>query len=114
MSPTPALDLVTPDARTLLRRVDARIVLLRRAIRHDHGHAAFWSAFGMPAPRAQSERTALRAVANRLHVERATARSRLHGFASLEDQRAFLGDDPARFRDRVLTWLDSLVPVGAT
>src|SRR5262245_57034807 len=83
---------VSLDARTLLRRVDARIVALRRAIRHDHRDDAFFAAFGVPAPEAQCQRATLRMVADLLHVERATSRGRLHGkrFKDLDEQRAWL------------------------
>jgi len=87
-----AVSPVPLDARTLLKRVDARIRTLRRAISHDHGDEPYWQALATDAPSAQSERATLRAVANLLHVERATSRGRIHGtrFASLEDQRAWL------------------------
>jgi hypothetical protein len=83
---------VSLDARSLLRRIDRRIVALRRAISHDHRDAAYWSAVGTTAAVAQSERAVLRMVANLLHVERATNRGRLHGtrFASLDEQRTWL------------------------
>jgi hypothetical protein len=84
---------VSLDARSLLRRIDARIVALRRAIRHDHRDDAFWTAFGVTASAAQSERATLRMVADILHVERATQRGRIHGgkrFATLDDQRVWL------------------------
>ncbi len=83
---------VSLDARSLLRRLDHRIVALRRAIRHDHRDETFWNTFGITAPRAQSQRAVLRAVANLLHIERATNRGRLHGsrFVTLEEQRAWL------------------------
>lgn len=80
------------DARSLLRRINARIAALRRLISHDHRDEAHWSAHGTTAPAAQSERATLRVVANLLHVERATQRGRVHGtrFATLDDQRAWL------------------------
>lgn len=82
------------DARTLLERVNRRIVILRAAIRHDHGDAAYWSAVGMTAAEAQAARAILRMVADLLHVERAHARERLHGarFASLEAQAQWLAE----------------------
>jgi hypothetical protein len=80
------------DARTLLARIDRRIVELRRALGHAHADEAYWEAFGISAPRAQSQRAYLRVVADLLHVERATRRGRVHGtrFATLDDQRAWL------------------------
>lgn len=89
VSPAPVISL---DARSLGKRIDARIVTLRRAITHDHRDEAYWQALATTAPEAQSERATLRAVANLLHVERATSRGRIHGtrFATLDDQRAWL------------------------
>jgi hypothetical protein len=80
------------DLDTLRARVDQRIVLLRTWLSHDHGDEPYWWARRTTAPRTQSERQTLRALANLLHVERATARGRIHGtrFASLDDQRAWL------------------------
>jgi len=80
------------DARSLLRRIDSRIVALRRAIRHAHGDEPYWLVLATTAPLAQGERAILRAVANLLHVERATARGRIHGtrFATLDEQREWL------------------------
>lgn len=80
------------DARTLLARINARIVTLRRALSHDHGDEPYWVAFGSAAAWAQAQRATLRLVANLLHVERATQRGRIHGtrFATLDDQRAWL------------------------
>ncbi|MEO8700500.1 MAG: hypothetical protein ABI867_10675 [Kofleriaceae bacterium] len=84
------LAIVPLTARSLLARVDARIVAVRRAIRHDHRDDAYWSGFGITAREAQSQRAVLRRVANLLHVERANARGKLHGFANLDEQRAWL------------------------
>jgi hypothetical protein len=80
------------DLATLRARVDQRIVLLRTWLSHDHGDEPYWWARRTAAPRAQSERQTLRALANLLHVERATARGRIHGtrFANLDEQRAWL------------------------
>jgi hypothetical protein len=80
------------DARSLLRRVNATIVTLRRALSHDHADATFWAERGITAAAAQAKRRLLRQVANLLHVERASARRRIHGtrFATLEDQLAWL------------------------
>ena len=84
-----AVSSVPLDARSLLQRIDARIRTLRRAISHDHGDEPYWQALATDAPSAQSERATLRAVANLLHVERATSRGRIHGtrFPTLEAQR---------------------------
>jgi hypothetical protein len=80
------------DAKTLLRRVDHRIALLRAWISHDHHDEPYWWARGMTAARAQYDRAMLRRVADLLHVERATRRGRIHGtrFADLDAQRAWL------------------------
>lgn len=80
------------DARTLLARVDDKIVALRRLIRHDHADLAYWTAHGTTAPRARSDRAILRRVADLLHVERAHRRKRLHGtrFSSLDQQHEWL------------------------
>ena len=80
------------DTKTLLARINARIVLLRTWLAHDHGDEPYWWARKATAARAQQERATLRLVANLLHVERATARGRLHGtqFATLEAQQAWL------------------------
>jgi Uma2 family endonuclease len=73
----------------LLTGINAMIVRLRRALHHDHGDEARWTAWGTTAPRAQALRARLRAAANLLHVERATARGRRHGtrFTTLDEQR---------------------------
>jgi hypothetical protein len=80
------------DIKTLLARIDQRLTLLRTWISHDHGDEPYWWARHTTAAYAQSERAVLRQVANLLHVERATARGRIHGtrFATLDDQRAWL------------------------
>jgi hypothetical protein len=80
------------DARSLLLRVDRTIRRYRVALGRDHGDADAWLAFGMAASEAQFWRHALRGLANLLHVERATARGRLHGtrFATVDEQRAWL------------------------
>lgn len=72
--------------------------MLRRAIRHRHDHEAYWSAFGMTPGAAQSKRAILRHVANLLHVERATARGRIHGtrFATLDEQAIWLAEQVNR------------------
>jgi hypothetical protein len=116
LAPETVLEATTPDARALLRRINLRIVAVRRAIRHDHRDEPFWAAFGMTAPQAQAERLRLRAVADEHHVERATARGRLHGtrFKSLEEQRASLPDDLAENRRHTSRFLDGLRPIRAT
>jgi hypothetical protein len=77
-----------------LSRVNALLVRLRRALGWNHGDEARWASWGITAPEAQALRAKLRAIANVLHVERATARGRLHGgtrlFATLDAQRAWL------------------------
>jgi hypothetical protein len=80
------------DAKTLLARINARITLLRSWISHDHQDEPYWWARTSSAPQAQQEREQLRGFANLLHVERATARGRVHGtrFGSLDEQRAWL------------------------
>jgi hypothetical protein len=86
-SPVPAL-----DTKTVLARINERIVLLRTWLSHDHRDEPYWWARRMTAALAQRERHQLRPIANLLHVERATARHRRHGtqFASVEEQRAWL------------------------
>lgn len=86
------------DAKTLLARVDHRLALLRAWISHDHGDQPFWWARQTTAPRAQWERHTLRQVANLLHVERATARRRIHGtrFATLDEQATWLAKQATR------------------
>jgi hypothetical protein len=80
------------DVRTLLARIDHRIRLLRGWLAHDHRDAPFWWARKLTARDAQSERARLRAIANLLHVVRASERGRLHGtrFVDLDAQRAWL------------------------
>ena len=92
-SPAPSLDLMT-----LLARINARIAMLRAWLSHDHGDEPYWWARAITPPCAQSERNTLRQVANLLHVERATARGRLHGtrFPTLDDQRRWLADHESR------------------
>jgi len=85
----------------LLHRVNAMIVRLRRALSHDHGDQARWTAWGITAPEAQKARARLREVADVLHIERAASRGRIHStqFASIEEQRRWLTDN-ARWRAR--------------
>jgi hypothetical protein len=80
------------DIKTLLARIDQRITLLRSWLSHDHSDETYWWARRTTAPRAQRERDVLRQVANLLHVERATARGRVHGtrFATIDEQRTWL------------------------
>lgn len=80
------------DARTLLKRINPRIIRLRNAIRHDHRDTAFWDTFGQTLKEVRRDRELLRFTANLLHVERATARGRIHSthFATLEEQREWL------------------------
>ena len=92
-SPAPATPTPAPlDIATLLRRVNARLALLRTWLSHDHGDAIFWWARHTTAPQAQSERCHLRGVANLLHVERATRRGRIHStqFPTLDKQKEWL------------------------
>ena len=86
------------DATTLLRRVNAELVRLRRALSHDHSDDPFWAALELDAPVAQSRRASLRPVAHLLHVERAHARGRVHGraFASLAAQAEWLASQEHR------------------
>jgi hypothetical protein len=91
-----AMDSLAPspaplDARTLLARIDRRIVELRRHLAHRHDDEAYWEPLDVDAPSAQQRRAYLRRVAHLLHVERAAARRRIHGgFASLDDQATWL------------------------
>lgn len=87
VSSVPAL-----DTKTILARINERIVLLRTWLSHDHHDEPYWWARRMTAALAQRERHQLRPIANLLHVERATARHRRHGtqFDSVEAQRAWL------------------------
>jgi hypothetical protein len=80
------------DAKTLLKRIDRRIALLRGWISHDHRDEPTWWARQTTAAEAQRERAILRLVADLLHVERATQRGRIHGtrFATLEEQRTWI------------------------
>ena len=86
------------DTKTLLARINQRIALLRSWLSHDHGDEPYWWARRATAARAQSERDVLRRVADLLHVERATARGRVHGtrFANLDEQRAWLQEHENR------------------
>ena len=91
-SPAPTL-----DTKQALARINARIVLLRTWLSHDHLDEPYWWARRTTAPRAQRDRHDLRALANLLHVERATARGRRHGtqFETLDEQRAWLDEHAA-------------------
>jgi len=82
------------DTRTLLTRINQRLALLRTWLSHDHGDAPYWWARRTTASRLQTERLALRRVANLLHVERAAARRRIHGrqFETLDAQAAWLAE----------------------
>ena len=96
MSDAPATDAsASPaplDARTLLDRVNQRLALLREWTSHDHHDEPWWWARRTTARQSQAERAALRQLANLLHVERATARKRIHGtrFATLDQQHTWL------------------------
>jgi hypothetical protein len=92
---------MTIERLELLKRVNTMIVRLRRALGHDHGDNAWWTASGFTAPEAQRWRRRLAGVADALHVERATARGRVHStrFAGIEEQRRWL-DENARWRER--------------
>lgn len=78
------------DVRSLLAWTNTRIHALKQWLHHRHDDAAFWAERGVLAGECQRERETLRQVANLLHVERATRRGRLHGFASLAEQAAWL------------------------
>ena len=83
----------------LLKRVNVYLVGLRRALSHDHRDEARWTPWGITAPEAMALRVKLRAIADVLHVERATARGRVHGgrrFASLDEQRTWLAEHARR------------------
>jgi hypothetical protein len=92
---------MTIERLELLKRVNAMIVRLRRALAHDHGDEPWWTASGFTAREAQRWRRRLAVVADALHVERATARGRVHAtrFASLDEQRRWV-DETARWRAR--------------
>lgn len=76
---------------SVLSLTNLRLVDLRRALGHRHDDELWWQARGQRASEAQADRCALRQLANLLHVERASARGRIHGaFATLEEQRAWL------------------------
>jgi len=79
------------DVRSLLDRINHRLAALRRALAHDHHDETWWSAHDVTAPQAQYERHILRWLAHLLHVDRATARGRIHGaFPNLDAQRVWL------------------------
>jgi hypothetical protein len=85
-------ELATLDIKTLLARINQRLVMMRIWLSHDHGDEPYWWARNTTAPRLQQERQTWRAYANLIHVERATSRGRLHGtrFKNLDEQRAWL------------------------
>jgi hypothetical protein len=78
------------DARSLLAWTNARIVIVKQLRTHRHDDEAWWTERQTTAREVQRERETLRQVANLLHVERATTRGRLHGFATLDEQREWL------------------------
>ena len=78
------------DVRSLLAWTNARIRVVKQLRRHRHDDAAWWAERGTDARATHRERETLRQVANLLHVERATSRGRLHGFATLDEQREWL------------------------
>jgi hypothetical protein len=78
------------SARSLLAWTNARLVVVKRLMRHRHDDVAWWAEQHTEARWIQRERETLRQVANLLHVERANTRGRLHGFATLEEQREWL------------------------
>lgn len=86
------------DIKTLLTRINTRIALLRTWMSHDHGDEPYWWARRTRAGLVQYERGVLRAIANLLHVERATQRGRIHGtrFATLDEQRTWLAAEENR------------------
>lgn len=86
------------DTKSLLARINARLALLRSWLSHDHHDEPFWWARKLSVQAAQAERIVLKQVANLLHVERATARGRLHGtwFSNLDEQRAWLAKHERR------------------
>ena len=90
----------TDETQLLLARVNALLVGLRRALGWRHDDEARWASWGITAPEAQALRVKLRAIADVLHVERATARGRLHGgtrrFATLQAQRAWVTERARR------------------
>lgn len=95
------------DLKSRLASINARIVVVRTWMSHDHGDEPYWSARRTTAPKAQAERMVLRGLADLIHVERATARGRIHGtrFATIDDQRAWLAQRErtlAMLRDRAL------------
>ncbi|MEO8552944.1 MAG: hypothetical protein ABI678_23370 [Kofleriaceae bacterium] len=95
LAPTlPALDPIT-----LLARINHRLALLRTWLSHDHGDEPYWWARRTTAPRTQRERVALRALANLLHVERATCRGKIHSsrFPTLEAQRSWLASNEGNY-----------------
>lgn len=92
---------MTIERLALLHRVNALIVRLRRALSHDHGDEGWWLRCGVTAPQAQRMRRKLAEVADALHVERATARGRIHStrFETIEAQRTWL-ENTTRWRER--------------
>ncbi len=84
----------------LLHRCNSLIIRLRRALHHDHGDQARWLTWRITAREAQALRARLRSAADCLHVERATARGRVHSarFTSLDEQRAWLERHAGRRR----------------
>jgi hypothetical protein len=83
----------------LLKKVNVYLVGLRRALGHDHADEAWWARWGVTAGEAMALRVKLRAIADVLHVERATARGRIHGgkrFATIEEQQTWLAENARR------------------
>lgn len=77
--------------RSELAQTNARIVDVKRAMRHRHDDAVWWAAWGDSPAAAQRERELLRRYAHVSHVFLATWRGRIHGaFATLDEQRAWL------------------------
>ena len=77
--------------KSVLARINVRLVDLRRALGHRHDDEPWWQERGQTGREAQSERATLRQVANLLHTECANGRGRIHGaFATLDDQRTWL------------------------
>jgi hypothetical protein len=87
------------DIKTLLTRINTRIALLRTWMSHDHGDEPYWWARRTRANLVQYERGVLRAIANLLHVERATQRGRIlvTRFATLDEQRAWIAAEEERY-----------------
>ncbi|MFN0252102.1 MAG: hypothetical protein ACKV2T_34825 [Kofleriaceae bacterium] len=78
------------DVRSLLAWTNARIVVVKQLRGHRHDDDAWWEERQTTAREVQRERETLRQVANLLHVERATKRGKLHGFATLDEQYKWL------------------------